>query len=113
MGKMFLVSSSTTISTFSTTTYCYVTAAAADCGKKRRKRAMNYIEGEEGEVSPTKINDVQPVEIDPSLSTARDPRFVMYWMTTTSTSSSTTFTATTTLGTLECTPSGFTLSVCG
>ena len=110
---MFLVSSSTTITTFSTSTYCYVTAAAAACKKKRRKRAIYSIAGEDVELSPTKTHDVQPVEIDPSLSTARDPRFVMYWMTTTSTSSSTIFTATTTLYSLECTPSGFTLSACG
>lgn len=108
---MFLVSSSTSISTISTTTYCYATnTVTAACGK-RRKRAINYIEGmQEEDVSPSKVHELEASETDPA--TARDPRFVMYWMTTTSTSYTTTFTATTSITKLECTPSGFTMSEC-
>ena len=40
----------------------------------------------------------------------RDGKFLLYWMTTTSTS--TTYTSTTTVSSLECTPSGFTISTC-
>ena len=43
----------------------------------------------------------------------RKGKFLLYWKTTTLTSTTTTFSSTTTLGTLECTPSGFTLSLCG
>ena len=59
----------------------------------------------------------------------RDPRFLLYWMTTTATSTTTTFTATTSIGkknnylinmmfnlcvgALSCTPTGFSISVCG
>ncbi len=44
---------------------------------------------------------------------ARQGKFLLYWMTTTSTTTSTTYTATATLLTLGCTPSGWTYSVCG
>ena len=43
----------------------------------------------------------------------RKGKFLLYWKTTTLTSTTTSFSSTTTLGTLECTPSGFTLSLCG
>ena len=39
----------------------------------------------------------------------RDGRFLLYWHTTTSTS----YTGTPTLASLACTPSGFSLSLCG
>ena len=106
---MFLVSSSTSISTISTSTYCYGTntAVTAACGK-RRKRAIQYMEEED--VSPSKVHELESGESDPA--TGRFPRFVMYWMTTTSTSYTTSFTATTTISKLECTPSGFTISAC-
>ena len=44
---------------------------------------------------------------------ARKGKFLLYWKTTTLTSTSTSYTVTYSLGTLECTPSGFTLSACG
>ena len=40
-SRLFLVSSSSTTSTISTTTYCYVSNAAKACGK-RKKRAIEY-----------------------------------------------------------------------
>ena len=42
----------------------------------------------------------------------REGKFLLYWMTTTTTSTFTTYTATTTLGALECTPSNFGISQC-
>ena len=53
-------------------------------------------------------------ELEPGLEDAeegslRDGRFVLYWATSTSTS----YTSTSTLASLECTPSGFSLSLCG
>ena len=53
-------------------------------------------------------------ELEPGLEDAeegslRDGRFVLYWATSTSTS----YTSTSTLASLACTPSGFTLSLCG
>ena len=108
---MFLVSSSTSISTISTTTYCYATNTVTTACGKRRKRAIDYTEGlEEEDVSPSKVHELESSEIDPAAE--RFPRFVMYWMTTTSTSYTTTYTATTSITKLECTPSGFTMSEC-
>merc|ERR1712241_428778 len=40
----------------------------------------------------------------------REARFLLYWGTTTTTATS--YTATSTLGSLECTPSAFSLSIC-
>ena len=66
---------------------------------------------ESGEIYPSKVRELQSGEIDAG--SARDPRFAMYWMTTTSTSYTTSFTATTSISKLDCTPSGFTMSECG
>jgi hypothetical protein len=41
----------------------------------------------------------------------REGKFLLYWMTTTSTS--TTYTSTTSISSLACTPSGFAISKCG
>merc|ERR1711997_1422358 len=110
-GKMFLVSSSTSVTTVTTSTYCYTTNTVTTACGKRRKRAIAYIGGmdedEDIEVSPSKVREVESGEVEPG--TARDPRFVMYWITSTSTSFSTTIT----LSALDCTPSGFALSLCG
>ena len=114
-GKMFLVSSSTSVTTVTTSTYCYTTNTVTTACGKRRKRAIAYIGGmdedEDIEVSPSKVREVESGEVEPG--TGRDPRFVMYWMTTTSTSTSTSFSTTITLSALDCTPSGFALSLCG
>ena len=42
----------------------------------------------------------------------REGRFLLYWATTTLTSTSTTYTGTSTIASLECTPSSFTISSC-
>ena len=61
--------------------------------------------------APVEEDDLESSQTSPS--EIRDPRFLLYWMTTTSTSTTTTYTATTSVSSLECTPSGFTLSACG
>ena len=43
----------------------------------------------------------------------RDARFLLYWATSTVTSTTTSYTSTSTLATLECTPTSYSLSVCG
>ena len=47
------------------------------------------------------------------LDSERAGKFLLYWMTTTSTSTSTTYSSTSTLASLECTPNGFAISACG
>merc|ERR1712037_60047 len=127
--KLFFVSTSSTTSTMSTTTLCYKTNAAAACTSGRKRRAINFMDKQENDEEAMDLNpapvdkkdiesyydaeedDLESSQASPS--ELRDPRFLLYWMTTTSTSTSTTYTATTTLGTLECTPSSFTLNACG
>ena len=43
----------------------------------------------------------------------RDARFLLYWATSTVTTTSTSYTSTSTLASIECTPSSFTISQCG
>merc|ERR1712073_55340 len=116
-ARLFMVSSSSTTSTVSTTTYCYVsgtTAITTACGKRKRS-----LEAVEDIVSSSVVESLDDVEGDTEVMSGesepsqRDPRFLLYWMTTTSTSTLTSFTATTSIGTLECTPSSFTISACG
>ena len=46
-------------------------------------------------------------------SSGREGRFLLYWLTTTTTSTTTSFTATSSIGSVVCTPAGYTNSVCG
>ena len=43
----------------------------------------------------------------------RNARFLLYWATTTSTTTTTSITGTSTLASIECTPSSFTINECG
>ena len=66
---------------------------------------------------PASINDDdKELELESGVqgkSDERDARFLLYWLTTTSTSTSTTYTSTSTMASLECTPSGFAINLCG
>merc|ERR1712243_509416 len=114
--KLFLVSSTTV--TLSTTTLCYSSStAAAACGK-RKKRAL-VIASAAGDIAVTKSGAADSsYEADTEVTNgqndeddvSREGKFLLYWMTTTSTSTS--YTATTTISALACTPSGFTISKC-
>jgi len=128
-AKLFFISTSSTTSTVSTSTYCYTAGANAACGRK--KRALEYIEDRPVEIenmvipspSATKWDedDILSEELDQNEAlvdsgmndAARKGKFLLYWKTTTLTSTSTSYTVTYSIGTLECTPSGFTLSACG
>merc|ERR1712241_801647 len=127
-GRLFFVSSSSTTSTISTSTLCYVTTnanlvtCAGVAGRKRRAIAFRDPNNEEevGELNPAPMEeniassyDVEEEYLESSKnnpSPFRDPKFLLYWMTT---STTTTFTSTFTLSELDCTPTGFTLNVCG
>ena len=52
-------------------------------------------------------------DLESSLDRKREGKFLLYWMTTTLTSTSTSYTATSTLATLDCTPTSYSLSQCG
>merc|ERR1712018_827493 len=115
--KLFFVSSTT--STLSTTTICYVSSSsAAACGRKRRAVLIDSESKRDAEFGfdgVTKMNaeDVESSkdelsEVEAAQTNEREGKFLLYWMTTTSTS--TTYTATTTVSSLDCTPSGFLIS---
>jgi len=67
---------------------------------------ITRIQEEEGE----SVSDVEGTQKKDEQPRDREGKFLLYWMTTTSTS--TTFTATTTVSSLACTPSGFVISNC-
>ena len=81
---------------------------------------VNGFSGEAGEIQPKSSFDVE-YESDPKLESGaedpitsdRDGRFLLYWLTTTSTSTTTIYTGTSSLATLDCTPGGYTLNACG
>merc|ERR1711997_507943 len=128
-GRLFFVSSSSTTSTISTSTLCYVTTNAnlATCaGVAGRKRRAIAFRDPNNDADVAELNPEPMVDSDSSKekeevlesgklesSPFRDPKFLLYWMTTTSASTTTTFTSTFTLSELNCTPTGFTLNVCG
>merc|ERR1712113_140736 len=125
-GKLFFVSSSSTTSTVSTTTLCFTTdaggAALGTCTKKRRRRSIEEANEQQTDEqiysTPVRRQIEEEENNEPQLDSGvrdnsmdREGRFLLYWMTTTSTSTS--FTSTTTLSNLICTPNGFTISLCG
>merc|ERR1711981_249201 len=130
--KLFFVSSSSTTTTLSTTTLCYSTAATSftttACGRKKRAIYTDPVTGKQGTMELDDLiapqapqGDAMEDESDASHDDLvksgqgdyeREGKFLLYWKTTTSTSTFTSYTATTTLGALECTPSSFAISQC-
>merc|ERR1712080_2284 len=111
--KFFYVSSTTsTISTFS---ICYTTQATlTKCAKKRKRNILTQADFDSGfsadSITHSGAID-SSVDDTPEVSSEREAKFLLYWLTTTTTT--TAFTATSKVGTLECTPDGWTLAFCG
>ena len=129
-GRIFFISTSIV----STTSQCYVTdTTLTACAAKKKRNLILEADDSDG-LNTDSINPMAPErfswtiqnqnernlifrredELDSGLEDAedgslRDGRFLLYWHTTTSTS----YTSTSTLASLACTPSGFTLSLCG
>merc|ERR1712170_274209 len=115
--KIFYVSTKETSTILTTHTVCYMTSAATthtQCGRRKR-RSLEMIEKlkdlEEIKVSTVDIakEDKQEedlLERNPELqgSNERDPRFQIYWLTTTKTFTSTSITGTYSLASINCTP---------
>merc|ERR1719384_2140266 len=122
----------TSYTTVSTTTVCYVSTntALAACGKKKKRSIFEHpVTGEIVELTPSKPDkgnletdlDLDEFHIDGSEDVLlhgeddeREPRFVnlgFTWSTTTSTKKKTTTSYTST--SILCTPSGWTVSGCG
>merc|ERR1712054_102280 len=90
------------------------------CKKRKRRNILaDAIADEEVNIQPD--SPLEKEEADTEIESGakdaetsrRDGRFLLYWLTTTSTSTTTIFTATGTIATLACTPAGYTLSACG
>merc|ERR1719215_223322 len=114
--KLFLVSSSTTTSTLTTSSLCYATNTGAVC-KTTGKKKRHIIEGPldfNTESLVSAYRNSKDLEIASGQETAaakagqREGKFLLYWMTTTSTTTSTSYTATASLSALECTPTSWT-----
>merc|ERR1719208_257350 len=134
-ARLFFVS--TTTSTLSTTTVCFyshTTAVTTACtGRKKRTIFTNPETGEDSylEIAPErterdlKMDSEDEADTEKDVETqvgelesgrkesedVRDAKFLLYWATSTSTSTS--YTATSTIATVNCTPSSFSISVCG
>ena len=101
--KLFFVSSTSTTTTIKTTTNCYYSDAGAPDACRRKKRSflsdhvMDHV-------------DFQPSQVesgmDDSVSEGRQGKFLLYWLTTTTTSVTTEYTKTVTVWSVGCTPSG-------
>lgn len=120
--KLFYISSSTTTSTFSTSTVCFKSGTAlATCSKRKRKRDImsELVQDAPESIKPSRNSRMDEEELEDVLEAVeketenqRDPKFLLYWATLTSTSTSTSYTATQTLYSLECTPTAFGTSLC-
>ena len=56
---------------------------------------------------------IETGEADGDEPSGREGRFLLYWLTTTTTSTTTSFTATSSIGSIYCTPAGYTNALCG
>merc|ERR1712156_673975 len=98
--------------------------ALAACGKKKRSLSDPVIEaGTSGESLASQISPARTVREEPVMegeeddvigskedSESRDGRFMVYWTTITKSSTTTVYTSTSTLASITCTPSGFTVA---
>merc|ERR1711953_1241644 len=121
-GKIFYVTTTSSISTVSTATFCFVQETQSyiplTCGKK--KRAVKVISDKSAEdldihpssIYPEEDNEEIESEVVSSQGEDRKGKFVNYWITTTFTSTTTSYTSTLSIATVECTPVGWTYVQC-
>merc|ERR1739844_790750 len=112
--KLFYVTTKSSTSTITTFSLCVqsTNAALTTRGKRRKKRAglSDPLVESEGMI------DISPSEVHSGLENEevqRSAKFLVYWLTTTSTSFSTSYSSTSTLASLQCTPAGFPYALCG
>merc|ERR1712018_223059 len=104
--KLFFVSTSSTTSTIQTASVCYITTTTGFLGActGRKRRAINF-----DEFKPSQMKEEVVQSSMEEKSSDRKGRFLLYWITTTSTSTS--FTSTFSVYSVFCTPSG--VNECG
>merc|ERR1712001_264281 len=125
-GRLLLISTVSTTTTVSTTSYCWKsanTAVTAACTGRRRRQLSDLGLDELAELQPTRtggeVADLEndDLESEEELESGqkennREGKFLLYWRTTSLTSTTTTYTGTSTIASLECTPSSFNLRLC-
>merc|ERR1712024_217016 len=124
-GKIFYVTTTSSISTVSTATFCFVQATQSyiplTCGKKKRKkRAVKVISDKSAEdldihpssIYPEEDNEEIESEVMSSQGEERKGKFVNYWTTTFTSTTTTSYTSTLSTATVECTPVGWTYVQC-
>merc|ERR1712083_122986 len=123
--KLFYVSYSSTTSTVSTASICYFTSGAVTtCGRRRRRMAVRVdpISYPTADINPSRQQvseeefkkmeeQIEAGEVEGEEPAGREGRFLLYWLTTTTTTTS--FTATSSIGSIYCTPAGYTNVLCG
>merc|ERR1712045_1108384 len=125
--KIFYVSTKEASTTISTHTVCWVSSTTiATCGRRRAVVEIDgdvpqhvkadllreYEEKEETVESGVKT-DLDDEMIASSGKAVRDPKFMVYWLTTTKSYTSTSYTLTYSVLSVACTPSGWPYSLCG
>merc|ERR1711997_380983 len=114
-GRIFYVTTTTSVSTVNTVSFCHFlsvtdTAIVTCAARKRRMLRLNDqpSDSPSEEIRPS-VSDIEPSQEDVE---ERHGRFVNYWITTTFTSTTTSFTSTGTIGSILCTPIGYTYNNC-
>merc|ERR1712014_443884 len=117
--RLFYVSTTSSTTTLRTDTICYAstTTTLGTCGRRKRRSFgdISSYDSDYGKIDPTGLSDEPTEDIEDSKEhvMSRKPRFLVYWMTTTSLSTLTSYTTTLTVASLTCTPSALELSLCG
>merc|ERR1719400_2041134 len=110
--KLFYVTTKSSTSTVTTFSLCVQSAATLTTCKKRRRRQLPDEAIEQSQDMPK----IAPSDVQSGLENEHEERagkFLVYWLTTTSTSVSTLYTATSTIGSIYCTPASFPHAICG
>ena len=128
--KLFYVSSSTTTTTVKTVTFCYHVLSTSvgtggldptHCGGKKKKRSIVNLIGEndEEEIVASKVSGLSDYEEREKISETqvmegeeREAKFLNYWLTRTITNTLLDFTATSKVGSIACTPAGWSMLSC-
>merc|ERR1712156_557307 len=130
--KVYLISTTTSTSTLSTTSICFImfttTNGLYTCSKKKRSLPLigdEPIDEAKDIISPNRalvadephaIEDVvannEVISSQDELDQEREAKFINYWMTTTITTTYTSYTATSSVGSVVCTPLGYTNQNC-
>merc|ERR550525_1615265 len=84
------------VSTLSTTSTCYTssgTTAIASCSGRKKRSIVDGIVGKDDETiaATSQLEPLEPSIAEPDAKSQREGKFLLYWLTTTTTSTSTTF----------------------